>query len=172
MLTNHCSPRRQMCGDITHFSRTVVSYDNDIHTAMQIHLLQAVHQLPDDVINLPQGVVQLQVEKKKYWDILENAMMRWRKSLATSGKRSPHCWVVPVDVQRYLAAPSGRRKRTACRETAGGLVKTSERNVFWGHNEDEMFNWETWTKPAASLHFSGASNGLSWSAQRSGWNED
>lgn len=39
--------------------RTVVSYDNDIDAAMQVHLLQAVHQLTNDVIQLPQRVVQL-----------------------------------------------------------------------------------------------------------------
>lgn len=38
---------------------TMVSNDNDIDTAMKVHLLQAIHQLTNDVINLSQRVVQL-----------------------------------------------------------------------------------------------------------------
>lgn len=38
----------------------MVSHDDDVDAAMQVHLLQTVHQLTDDVIDLPQRVVQLQ----------------------------------------------------------------------------------------------------------------
>ncbi len=38
---------------------TMVSYDDDVDAAMQVHLLQTVHQLTDDVIDLPQRVIQL-----------------------------------------------------------------------------------------------------------------
>lgn len=38
---------------------TMVSNDDDVDAAMQVHLLQAVHQLTNDVINLPQRVIQL-----------------------------------------------------------------------------------------------------------------
>lgn len=44
---------------------TMVSYDNDIDTAMKVHLLQAIHQLTDDVIDLPQRVVQLWAEMNR-----------------------------------------------------------------------------------------------------------
>lgn len=44
---------------ISQIRHTVVSYDNDVDTAMQVHLLQAVHQVTDDVIDLSQRVVQL-----------------------------------------------------------------------------------------------------------------
>lgn len=57
----------------------MVSYDNDIDTAMKVHLLQAIHQLTNDVIDLPQRVVQLWAEmnrnkgkKKEKTDTLEN----------------------------------------------------------------------------------------------------
>lgn len=44
---------------------TVVSDDNDVDTAMQVHLLQAVHQVTDDVIDLSQRVVQLWTGKTR-----------------------------------------------------------------------------------------------------------
>lgn len=43
----------------SYFGRTMISYDDDVDAAMQVHLLQTVHQLTDDVINLPQRVIQL-----------------------------------------------------------------------------------------------------------------
>lgn len=43
----------------------MVSYDNDIDTAMKVHLLQAIHQLTNDVIDLPQRVVQLWAEMNR-----------------------------------------------------------------------------------------------------------
>ena len=43
----------------------MVSHDDDVDAAMQVHLLQTVHQLTDDVIDLPQRVIQLKTGKKK-----------------------------------------------------------------------------------------------------------
>lgn len=42
----------------------MVSYDDDVDTAMKVHLLQTVHQLTDDVIDLPQRVIELQAGTK------------------------------------------------------------------------------------------------------------
>lgn len=38
----------------------MVADDDDVDAAVQVHLLQSVHQLADDVVNVPQRVVQLQ----------------------------------------------------------------------------------------------------------------
>ena len=37
----------------------MVSHDDDVDAAMQVHLLQPVHQLTNHVVQLPQRVVQL-----------------------------------------------------------------------------------------------------------------
>lgn len=42
---------------------TVVSCNNDVGAAVQVHLLQTIHQLTDGVIELPQSWFQLKTEK-------------------------------------------------------------------------------------------------------------
>lgn len=37
----------------------MVSYNDDIDTAVQVNLLQTIHQLTDDVVHLLQRVIQL-----------------------------------------------------------------------------------------------------------------
>lgn len=41
----------------------MVPHNDDVDAAMQVHLLQAVHQLTDDVVHLLQRVVQLQAQQ-------------------------------------------------------------------------------------------------------------
>lgn len=40
----------------------MVANDDDVDAAVQVHLLQSVHQLTDDVVDVPQWVVQLRGE--------------------------------------------------------------------------------------------------------------
>lgn len=60
---------------------------------------------------------------------------------------SPHCWAVPVDVQRYRAALSGQHKRTACRKMTHSLIMIlPERSVrcesiLRSHYDVEMLSW-------------------------------
>lgn len=37
----------------------MIAHQHDVHTAMEVHLLQPVHQLTDDVIDLLERVIQL-----------------------------------------------------------------------------------------------------------------
>lgn len=37
----------------------MIAHQHDVHTAMEVHLFQPVHQLTDDVIDLPERVIQL-----------------------------------------------------------------------------------------------------------------
>lgn len=46
-------------GYVGRHGHTVVSYNDDIDAAVQVHLLQTVHQLTDDVVHLLQRVIQL-----------------------------------------------------------------------------------------------------------------
>ncbi len=38
----------------------MVAYDDDVDAAMEVHLLQAVHQLTDDLVYVHEGFKQLQ----------------------------------------------------------------------------------------------------------------
>lgn len=38
---------------------TVVSHEDDVNTAVKVHLLQAVHHLTNNVVDFPQRIVQL-----------------------------------------------------------------------------------------------------------------
>lgn len=107
-------------GYVGHQGHTVVSYNDDIDTAVQVHLLQTVHQLTDDVVHLLQRVIQLHTrqtgwrKKKKKWPRqLQNVQTHFQQL-----RVSPRCWADPDDVRRCRAALSGRRKCMACRETA------------------------------------------------------
>jgi len=39
--------------------RTMIAHQDNVHTAMEVHLFQAVQQLTDDVIDLLESVIQL-----------------------------------------------------------------------------------------------------------------
>lgn len=49
----------QHCVVLEHEGLAVVAHDDDVDAAVQVHLLQSIHQLTDDVVDLPQRVVQL-----------------------------------------------------------------------------------------------------------------
>lgn len=51
----------------------MVSYDDDVDAAMKVHLLQTVHQLTDDVIDLPQRVIELQTGREQDGELSDAA---------------------------------------------------------------------------------------------------
>lgn len=119
----------------------MVAHDDDIDAAVQVHLLQSVHQLTDDVVNVPKWVVQLRVgggggggRGRRQTHTLDRL---WSGGGARAASHPPRCSEVPVDVRMRLAAPSARHRRTACGED-GTVVCVC---LWWWGVSRVSFNW-------------------------------
>lgn len=101
-----------LCCVTQHEGLAVVAHDDDVDAAVQVHLLQSIHQLTDDVVDLPQRVVQLRgrdTHKHTHTDALQ--------------KNKAHPWTMEwrwdpdgVSLTSLLSGPSRCPKESGCSE--------------------------------------------------------
>lgn len=100
----------------------MVADDDDVDAAVQVHLLQSIHQLADDVVNVPQGVVQLRGGDTHFENHKAHRWTAGRGWNPDPGADPPRYSAVPAGVQTSRAAPSAQRRRRACSEVTGGRL--------------------------------------------------